>query len=251
MSTIRVQRRSRFTTIDRETINDDRLSFRARGLLVWLLDKPDDWRCDSDSLAMAASEGRDAIRTALRELAECGYIRRTKTQTSRGQWITETMVFERPPVDTDDGFPGVGNPDVGNPDVGEPGPLLKTETEDCDRRETSSLSESSTEVAVVEEPKTLTADFDMFYGVYPRKVGRPAAAKAYKLAQQKHGTIAILGGLARWSEYWVAKNEPQFVPHPSTWLNQERYLDEPPPLPRPKAAGLNALANVMNRRQGQ
>jgi hypothetical protein len=130
LSTIRVARRARFTTVDRTTVNDQRLSFRARGILVWLLDKPDDWRCNADEIARAGQEGRDAVRTALNELLHLGYIRRERYQNHQGHWQTETWVFEHP---TGDGFPGVGSPDVGAPVVGEPGALLKTETEDCDR----------------------------------------------------------------------------------------------------------------------
>ncbi len=38
MSTFRIARRRKFTTIAQETVNDERLSFRARGILLWLLD---------------------------------------------------------------------------------------------------------------------------------------------------------------------------------------------------------------------
>jgi hypothetical protein len=35
--------------------------------------------------------------------------------------------------------------------------------------------------------------------------------------------------LERWKEYWdYSETEPRFIPHPATWLNQERYKDEPP-----------------------
>ena len=119
MTTIRVAKRDRYTSVDRRTVNDDRLSFRARGILIWLLDKPDDWRCDSDQIAAAAKEGRDAVRTALNELAAAGYIVRHKDRDERGQWATWTEVHERPV--TGDGKPGVG----------ESGALTKTVTEDC------------------------------------------------------------------------------------------------------------------------
>lgn len=143
MTTIRVHRRKRFTTIDREAANDERLSFRARGILLWLLDKPDDWRCNSDDIAAAGLEGRDAVRAALRELQALDYIVRRREQNDVGQWVTMTDVFETPQteaLDADDGIPVVGQPGVGAPGVGEPGPIPKTETEDCERRETSSLA---------------------------------------------------------------------------------------------------------------
>src|SRR5690606_9938200 len=51
VTTIRVHKKDRYTAVAREPINDTRLSFRARGILVWLLDKPNDWRCDSTQIA--------------------------------------------------------------------------------------------------------------------------------------------------------------------------------------------------------
>lgn len=112
-------RRHRHTTIDQRTINDDRLSFRARGVLVWLLDKPDDWRTNSESIARAGKEGRDAVRSALKELEGAGYIKRQRRQDGAGRWTTDVEVYERP----DDGIPGVGEPAVGEPAVGSSGAI--------------------------------------------------------------------------------------------------------------------------------
>jgi hypothetical protein len=114
MATIRVARRTRFTTIDRETVNDGGLSFRALGLLTWLLDKPDGWTVNAARIAAGEGrEGREAIRSTLRELEAAGYLRRERGQDDRGRWRTETVIHER--RITDDGFPGVGSPDVGFP----------------------------------------------------------------------------------------------------------------------------------------
>lgn len=119
MTTIRVARRRRYVVVDQEAIGDARLSFRARGLLAYLLSKPDDWSIDSESLAAETVEGRDAIRSALRELENHGYFRREKRQVEKGRWITEAFLFESP---TDDGIPVVGKPGVGSPGAKEPNP---------------------------------------------------------------------------------------------------------------------------------
>lgn len=96
MSTIRVARRARYTTVAKGAVNDQSLSFRARGLLVWLLDKPDDWRVDSTTIARHGTEGREAVRTALRELEQARYLRRQRVQNPDGKWSTETVVYESP-----------------------------------------------------------------------------------------------------------------------------------------------------------
>ena len=101
MTTIRVDRRDKFTTIDRDLVNDDRLSFRARGVLVWLLDKPDGWKVQADSISRQGKEGRDAVRGALRELEMLGYLERVKFRDDLGRWQSESVVRETPARDQD------------------------------------------------------------------------------------------------------------------------------------------------------
>jgi len=73
--------------------------------------------------------------------------------------------------------------------------------------------------------------FLAFWQTYPRKVGKDAAAKAFAKAM---GRIAeddplavILAGIERALPGWT---DPDFIPHPSTWLNAGRWADEPPPI---------------------
>ena len=75
--------------------------------------------------------------------------------------------------------------------------------------------------------------FETFWESYPRKVGKGAARKAYASAIGRGADpVEVLSaiGLQRWSP------EVQFRPHASTWLNADRWLDDPEaaaPLPAP------------------
>jgi len=64
--------------------------------------------------------------------------------------------------------------------------------------------------------------FDLFWDSYPRKVGKIVAEKSYAKAVKAHGAATIMSGLSRFNS---SLPEKQFIPHPSTWLNQGRYLD--------------------------
>ena len=89
-----------YTVVHNELIEDQRLTWKARGILVYLLSKPDHWRTTSAHLASQSPEGVFAVRSALQQLEQAGYIRRIKKQNSRGQWSTYTVVFDKPqPVD--------------------------------------------------------------------------------------------------------------------------------------------------------
>ena len=122
MSTIRVAKRHRFAVVDRRAINDTRLSWSARGLLVWALDKPDDFELTREELAKQAPEGETAVRRMLKELSTYGYLRRERRRDEAGHFVTETTLYEVPPDEAQplDGFPPVGNPPVGGPPVVNP-----------------------------------------------------------------------------------------------------------------------------------
>lgn len=70
--------------------------------------------------------------------------------------------------------------------------------------------------------------FPKFWGLYPRKVGKADAQKAWKklkVTDELYGLIT--SGLARQvvSTDWT-KDKGQYIPHPSTWLNGRRWEDE-------------------------
>lgn len=69
---------------------------------------------------------------------------------------------------------------------------------------------------------------ETIYAAYPRKVGRSAALKAILKAMQTEGSARLLSlvqDYAKAVSRWPA-SERQFVPHPATWFNQGRYLDD-------------------------
>lgn len=73
-------------------------------------------------------------------------------------------------------------------------------------------------------------DFDRWWSMYPVKVGKATARKAYRKAALRHDDLA--GKLQAYLEH-RARYEGQGwlpnLPHPTTWLNQERWEDRPIP----------------------
>ena len=87
-----------------------------------------------------------------------------------------------------------------------------------------SLDKASSKAAL---EKQLGQDFNDWYTVYPKHVGRGAAVNAYRKARKNGATAEeLLTGARRYSTERKGQ-EPQFTAAPATWLNQERWTDDP------------------------
>lgn len=82
------------------------------------------------------------------------------------------------------------------------------------------------------ERESETNGFDSFWKVYPRKVSKQAALKAWKGAKADKLTEVIVADVERRCETEWKGQEVQFIPHPATYLHQRRWEDETPPQER-------------------
>lgn len=98
MAVFRVYKESgNFVTVHKSFIHDDNLSWKAKGILLYLLSRPDDWRIYETELNKHSSDGRDSLRTGIKELEQTGYIHRTRRRNEKGQLREyEYQVFEQP-----------------------------------------------------------------------------------------------------------------------------------------------------------
>jgi hypothetical protein len=75
-------------------------------------------------------------------------------------------------------------------------------------------------------------EFEDFYALYPRKVARKSAALAWHRLSAGDRRAAFVG-LVEWRRVWEYERSRRedffdFIPHPATWLNGERWTDEVP-----------------------
>ena len=91
-------------------------------------------------------------------------------------------------------------------------------------KESKGKESTSSKTASTAQP---SKEFDEFWNLYPRKVGKQAAAKAFAKARKSTDADVILRGVAVLTRQ-VQGKDPQFTPHASSWLNGERWLDEAP-----------------------
>ena len=89
--------------------------------------------------------------------------------------------------------------------------------------------------------RSLDETFEQFWSVYPRKAGKKRAHELwYKLSPDGETVGKIMASVekARGTPQW-RERDGQFIPHPSTYLNQERWNDEAPTIGKPKTIDLS------------
>lgn len=101
-----------------------------------------------------------------------------------------------------------------------------------------------------EPPKPLAAidrRFDEFWTFYPKKIGKGAARKSYdkiKPSDELHKRMLAAIVTAKRSDQWT-RDGGQYIPNPATWLNQQRWDDEPRAASRPSQPALSKAEQFM------
>jgi hypothetical protein len=117
---------SNWYQLDKRISEDKRLSWAARGLLIYLLGKPDHWTVSPAALVnetkdSAKPSGRDSVYALLKELLSAGYLRRIQNKTSGQFSSVDYIVSETPESEASSGSPPHTDfPDTVEPDTDEP-----------------------------------------------------------------------------------------------------------------------------------
>lgn len=126
--------------LNRAGVNDERLSFKAVGILTYLLSKPDNWTILEADLVKRHTDGDSAIRTGLKELRDFGYFEKVSIRDETTKRITgwETHIYETPKEVKSH---NVENPPSGNSTLWENAPLISNDySKSIEGRETVSPS---------------------------------------------------------------------------------------------------------------
>lgn len=126
MSIIRVKKdkNNPYLIMNKTCLDDIRLSLKAKGLLCFLLSKPDNWYINTTDIVSCSSNGIDSVWSAIRELVKYGYMYRHRFRTSNGSFHSYNyLVYEHPRKslsETSVKSPHRENPSVVNPSLDNP-----------------------------------------------------------------------------------------------------------------------------------
>jgi hypothetical protein len=206
-----------FTQIPNGWVRDPNLTMKAKGLLTYLLSHEAGFTLTLDRISRDTKDERTAIRSAVGELVKNNYVVTKQGRQRDGRLGPMTWVIQNPLTASQN--PTADNPTAGNPTAGNV-PTIEEH-----------LKEDYKEEEQVKE--TIDQHFETFYRIYPLRMKRERALKAFRTALASATVAEVLEGATRFA------NDPNlpakgFIPYPATWLNAGSWEDEPLP-DRPKS----------------
>lgn len=237
-----------FTQIPNEFLRNPDISAKAKTVLSILLSNSEGWTSYFSTLQKMMKEGEDAIKSALVELQNHGYLMKLKYRDKNSKhirgsvWVYSDEPGEFPelektekilnqynmeflPYDTENfqegefhqcgNHPG-GNHSGGNQELR----ILRKEYKYKNKKSSSRILDAIT-----------PSQFDEFWELYPRKEDKGRAQTSWekicnKPPENRPSFQTLMNALRaqRETDRWKDK---KFIPHPATWLNQKRWLDDP------------------------
>lgn len=96
MAVIRVNNTKGFTVMSNYHFQDKEISLKAKGLLGLMLSLPSNWDYSVNGLVAIVKENKAAVQTALKELEEHKYLKRTRVQDETGRFDYIYDIYEKP-----------------------------------------------------------------------------------------------------------------------------------------------------------
>ncbi|WP_405379708.1 helix-turn-helix domain-containing protein [Phascolarctobacterium sp.] len=234
-------------------VKDSRLSLRARGLLLYCLSLPNDWKFSVAGLMKATGENQRGICQALNELEKFGYMKRTRTREGRRLnginyvFFDQAQDVECEHVQSEHLHPVhvqnvneqnehvqsehlqseyVQNEAQLNKDITKYR-FDKVKTEQSKERENGTPTPASDNVSDKQR-----AAFDKFWELYPRKQSKATARLAWMrlpydtaLYQRIYNAVESYKATRQWREV-------EYIPFPENFLADERWEDD---IPEPRS----------------
>ncbi len=122
MSVFKIEKTKDFTVMSNYHLRDKNLSYKAKGLLSFMLSLPEDWDYSLKGLCSISKENRDAIRSTLKELQQNHYLEIEKVRGDKGYFEYNYLIYEKPhfvDIDNEKSSPDTDIPHLDIPDVEE------------------------------------------------------------------------------------------------------------------------------------
>lgn len=212
---------NKFTVISNNEVQDKRLSWKARGIFSYLWSMPDNWDFYETEVAKHAPDGRNSLRTGLKELIKYGYLRRERVRVNGHLGGTAWFLTDSPKPKTEDKTLMSENHTQGflmseNHTYGDATLQNKYHTKDLPNKGLTNKQANASSADA-----DLSVSFNKLWNLYPKKQGKKDAFRHYKTWRKKSKDNTDDYLLRKLNEYKAYLSANQWL-HPmngSTWFN--------------------------------
>jgi hypothetical protein len=199
--------KNNFGVVPNDLLNNKDLTFKAKGVYAYIQSKPASWDFSAERISLQTKEGVTAVRMALIELENAGYLIRTQSRNNKGHLIYSYQlsscpleVLEENPTSD---YPRLENPMLENPRLDN---LTLYSNKDNSNKETSKKEDR----------------FDEFWEMYGKKVGKETTRKHWvKLKENEKDAVLVAVPY-----YTRARPEAVYRKDPERYLKHRVWEDE-------------------------
>lgn len=219
---------NKFTVISNNEVQDKRLSWKARGIFSYLWSMPDNWDFYETEVTKHAPDGRNSLRTGLKELEKYGYLRRERVRVNGHLGGTAWFLTDSPKLKAEDKTlmsenqtPMSENHTQGflmseNHTYGDATLQNKYHTKDLPNKGLTNKQANACSADA-----DLSVSFNKLWNLYPKKQGKKDAFRHYKAWRKKSKDNTDDYLLRKLNEYkaYLAANQWLHPMNGSTWFN--------------------------------
>ena len=189
---------NQFTQIHNAWVRDPNITYKAKGLLTYLLSHEVGYTITIGQIIRESGDGKQSVRSALEELIKAGYLETKRTTDARG-YNAGLAYFIKDPANPKSENPTLDNPTLDNQTALENNLTKKT----------------------IKQEKPTDNDFDKFWELYPKRIAKADALKAWNKAIKTKTAEKLLELTKAYAEGKLP--DDKYIPYPASWLNKELY----------------------------
>ncbi len=194
-------------------VEDENISWKAKGIMSYLFSKPDDWQIYQTQLEKVSKDGKASVRSTINELINNGYMTRQSRRKTNGDFDGYDYTLHEYPINN-----GVRKMEIAKMEI------AKMEIAKSDTTNNNSTNNDLTNNDINTSATKVTQEqFDQWWNLYDKKLDKKKAFSLFKTALKKHDFETIMNGT---KDYLKTITDKQYQKYPKTFLSQESFLND-------------------------
>ncbi|WP_260865325.1 helix-turn-helix domain-containing protein [Staphylococcus arlettae] len=194
-------------------VEDENISWKAKGIMSYLFSKPDDWQIYQTQLEKVSKDGKASVRSTINELIKNGYMTRQSRRKTNGDFDGYDYTLHEYPINN-----GVRKMEDAKM---EDAKMVIAKSDTTNNNSTNNdLTNNDINTSAT---KVTQEQFNQWWNLYDKKLDKKKAFSLFKSVLKKHDFETIMNGT---KDYLKTITDKQYQKYPKTFLSQESFLND-------------------------